>query len=141
MRFNLNSTKAKELIKDLHKVWNFNLLSEIPNIYREDFVVHWSKVNEKPTSFGHNGIRKAIEDTLIAFPDWFEDVVDIIAENDRVVTRYISTGTHHGLYQGIQPTGKKIIVDEISIFHLKENKVAEQWCLADDLAILKQLKT
>ena len=97
----MNSTKAKELIKDLHKVWNFNLLSEIPNIYREDFVVHWSKVNEKPTSFGHNGIRKAIEDTLIAFPDWFEDVVDIIAENDRVVTRYISTGTHYGLYQGL----------------------------------------
>ena len=136
----MNSTKAKELIKDLHKVWNFNLLSEIPNIYREDFVVHWSKVTEKPTSFGHKGIRKAIEETLIAFPDWFEDVVDIIAEHDRVVTRYVSTGTHSGPYQGIQPTGKKIKVDEISIFRLKENRVAEQWCLVDDLALLKQLR-
>ena len=137
----MNSEKAKELIKDLHKVWNFNLLSEIPNIYTEDFVVHWSKANKEFSSFGHDGIKKAIEETLIAFPDWFEDVVDIIAENDRVVTRYVSTGTHSGPYQGIQPTGKKIKVEEISIFRLKENKVAEQWCLADDLALLKQLQS
>ena len=137
----MNSLKAKELIKDLHKVWNFNLLSEIPNIYTEDFVVHWSKANKEFSSFGHDGIKKVIEETLIAFPDWFEDVVDIIAENDRVVTRYVSTGTHSGPYQGIQPTGKKIKVEEISIFRLKENKVAEQWCLADDLALLKQLQS
>ena len=136
----MNSVNPKELIRDLHKVWNSNLLLEIPNIYTEDFVVHWSKVNKKSTSFGHNGIRKAIEETLIAFPDWFEDVVDIIAENDRVVTRYISTGTHNGPYQGIQPTGNRIKVDEISIFRLKGNKVAEQWCLVDDLALLKQLR-
>ena len=136
----MNSAKAKELIKDLHKVWNFNLLSEIPNIYTEDFVVHWSKANREFSSFGHDGIKKVIEETLIAFPDWFEDVVDIIAENDRVVTRYVSTGTHSGPYQGIQPTGKKITVDEISVFRLKENKVAEQWCLVDDLALLKQLQ-
>ena len=137
----MNSAKAKELIKDLHKVWNFNLLSEIPNVYSEDFVVHWSKANKEFSSFGHDGIKKAIEETLIAFPDWFENVVDIIAENDRVVTRYVSTGTHSGPYQGIQPTGKKIKVEEISIFRLKENKVAEQWCLADDLALLKQLQS
>ena len=137
----MNNVKAKKLIKDLHNVWNLNLLSEIPNIYTEDFVVHWSKVNKAFDSFGHDGIRKAIEETLIAFPDWFENVVDIIAENDRVVTRYVSTGTHSGPYQGIQPTGKKIKVEEISIFRLKENKVAEQWCLADDLALLKQLQS
>ena len=140
MGLQLNSVEAKKLITALHKVWNLNLLSEIPNIYTEDFVVHWSKVNKESTSFGHDGIRKAIQETLIAFPDWFEDVVDIIAENDRVVTRYVSTGTHSGPYQGIQPTGKKIKVDEISIFRLKENRVAEQWCLVDDLALLKQLR-
>ena len=35
----------------------------------------------------------------------------------------------------------KIKVEEISIFRLRENKVAEQWCLADDLALLKQLQS
>ena len=128
----MNSAEAKKLITALHKVWNLNLLNEIPNIYTEDFVVHWSKVNKESTSFGHDGIRKVIQETLIAFPDWFEDVVDIIAENDRVVTRYVSTGTHSGPYQGIQPTGKKIKVDEISIFRLKENRV--------DVITLSQIK-
>ena len=137
----MKNIKAKEIILNLHKIWNLNLFSEIPNIYSENFVVHWSKASEEPISFGHDGIRKAIEETFISFPDWFEDVVDIVAENDRVVTRYISTGTHHGPYQGIQPTGKKIVVDEISIFRLEDRKVAEQWCLVDDMAILKQLQT
>ena len=63
----MNSAKAKELIKDLHKVWNFNLLSEIPIIYTEDFVVHWSKANKKFTSFGHDGIKTAIEERKIKY--------------------------------------------------------------------------
>jgi len=136
----MNVIKAKELIRDLHKIWNFNLISEIPNIYAHDCVVHWSKGNKPSTSLGHDGIRKAIEETLKSFPDWCEEVIEIIAENDKVVTRYVSTGTHLGTYQGIVATGKKIKVDEISLFRLTENKVAEQWCFVDDLALIGQLK-
>ena len=36
------------------------------------------------------------------------------------------------------PTGRAINVDEISIFRIENGRVAEQWCLNDDLAFDKQ---
>ena len=39
-----------------------------------------------------------------SFPDWTE-IVDIIAEGDKVVARYKSTGTHQGIFNGLDSTG------------------------------------
>ena len=136
----MNNIDNKELIKKLHDIWNTNNISAVPDVYSKNVVVHWSKSSESPNSVGHVGIRQAITDTLRAFPDWHENIVDIIAEDDKSVTRYVSTGTHIGNYQGVVPTGNKIKVDEISIFSIKNGKVTEQWCLVDDLALLEQLR-
>ena len=137
----MNNIDNKKLIIKLHDIWNSNNISAVPEVYSNNVVVHWSKSNENANSLGHVGIRQAITDTLLAFPDWQEKILDIIAEDDKVVTRYISTGTHMGTYQGIAPTGNKIKVDEISIFCIKNGKVMEQWCLVDDLALVNQLET
>jgi len=137
----MNNIDNKKLIIKLHDIWNSNNISAVPEVYSNNVVVHWSKSSENANSSGHVGIRQAITDTLLAFPDWQEKILDIIAEDDKVVTRYVSTGTHMGTYQGIAPTGNKIKVDEISIFCIKNGKVMEQWCLVDDLALVKQLET
>ena len=137
----MNNIDNKKLIIKLHDIWNSNNISAVPEVYSNNVVVHWSKSSENANSLGHVGIRQAITDTLLAFPDWQEKILDIIAEDDKVVTRYVSTGTHMGTYQGIAPTGNKIKVDEISIFCIENGKVMEQWCLVDDLALVKQLET
>ena len=137
----MNNIDNKKLIIKLHDIWNSNNISAVPEVYSNNVVVHWSKSSENANSLGHVGIRQAITDTLLAFPDWQEKILDIIAEDDKVVTRYVSTGTHMGTYQGIAPTGNKIKVDEISIFCIKNGKVMEQWCLVDDLALVNQLET
>ena len=80
-------------------------------------------------------------DTAIkaAFPDWSEDVEEMITEGNRVVTRYTSRGTHRGEFKGIAPTGRSIAVREISIYRVAKGKVVEQWCLLDELDRLQQL--
>ena len=136
----LGSSGNKRLIMKLHHLWNTKDISLISGVYSDKVVIHWLKSNKKVTSIGHTGVLQAIQDTLQAFPDWHEKIVDIVAEGDRVVTRYISSGTHKGIYQDIAPTNRKFIVDEISIFRVENNEVAEQWCLVDDLSLLNQIK-
>ena len=63
----------------------------------------------------------------------------MIVEDNKVVTRYLSTGTLLGSYAGIKETGKKVEFDEISIYRIEAGKVIEQWCLSDDLSTLRQL--
>ena len=136
----LGSSENKRLIMKLHHIWNTKDISLISEVYSHKVVVHWLKSNKKVISIGHAGVLQAIQDTLQAFPDWHEKIVDLVAEGDRVVTRYISSGTHKGIYRDIAPTNRKFIVDEISIFRVENNEVAEQWCLVDDLSLLNQIK-
>lgn len=128
-----------KIVRALHDLWCSGDVDKIPEIYSEDFLVHWPhgfKVNE---SHGYDGVREAILSIKKGIPDWYEDVKDMIVSEDKVVTRYTSTGTHKGTYAGVAATGKKMSLDEISIYRIADGKVAEQWCLSDDVTTLLTL--
>jgi predicted ester cyclase len=63
----------------------------------------------------------------------------MVIEDDKVVTRYVSTGVHTGPFIGIAPTGRHIRLDEISIYRLQDCLVVEQWCLTDE-TLVRQLR-
>jgi predicted ester cyclase len=129
------------LIDGLHKLWSDGNVAAIPVIYAPNFVAHmpkgWGKTQSRD---GHDGIRKAIERLRVGFPDWREHVQDVLIDGDKVAVRYFSTGTNLNSFEGNPPTGQKICVDELSIFRIANGRVAEQWCLNDDLAFSKQMR-
>lgn len=129
----------RQTIEALHALWNTGDLSRIPGIYSEAYVGHMPKGWERSEFSGHAGVADAILRIRSAFPDWHERIEDIIVSGDKVVSRYISAGTHHGAFIGLEATGRKISIDEISIYRFESGLVAEQWCLTDDLSLAKQL--
>ena len=135
----MTRNQMKALVEGLHAIWNSGDVAAVPKVYSPKVVVHWSKSEDVAESHGHAGVEAAIRETRGAFPDWHEEVVDMIVEGDRVVTRYVSSGTHGGPYGGVPATGRRVEIDEISIYRIAEGKVAEQWCLADNLALRAQL--
>lgn len=76
---------------------------------------------------------------LGGLPDLQLNVEDLIGEDDKVVARIVVTGTHRGVYMGVQPTGKVISYDEIFIFRFANGRVIETWGVVDVLSQLKQL--
>jgi predicted ester cyclase len=48
-------------------------------------------------------------------------------------------GTHQGVFQGIQPTGKTITVSLIDIIRVEHGKFIEHWGGPDLFDLLKQL--
>jgi len=74
-----------------------------------------------------------------AFPDGRLTIEDMIAEGDKVVTRYTWRGTHKGDYLGIPATGKEVACTSISISRIAEGKVAEEWEEFDALGFMVQL--
>lgn len=126
-------------IHQLHALWNDGDLSRIPDIYHPDFLAHRPGSSETPQRSGFAGVEYGIKRIRTAFPDWTETVLDTIEQDDRVVTRYISTGTHEGVFWGIEPTGRSIEIEEMSIYRFQNSRVIEQWCLCDELARLHQL--
>jgi steroid delta-isomerase-like uncharacterized protein len=64
---------------------------------------------------------------------------DVVAEEDRVVTRTTFNGTHLAEIEGIPATGKKVSMPGITIFRLDNGKIAEGWLFNDNLSLMQQL--
>jgi steroid delta-isomerase-like uncharacterized protein len=128
-----------DLIHRLHEIWNTGNLELIDRVYAPDFLAHWPASAEVPERRGIDGIRLAVARIRTAFPNWHEHVLDVFGTGDRVASRYVSTGTHQGAFWGIEPTGRRVEIEEISIFRIAGGRVAEQWCMFDELARLQQL--
>jgi predicted ester cyclase len=74
-----------------------------------------------------------------AFPDWREEIVDVVAEGDKVVGRFKCSGTHRGEMMGIPPTGRHMEVDEVYFLRVEDGKFVEFWGLEDNLTRMRQL--
>ena len=73
------------------------------------------------------------------FPDWREEIVDVVAEEDKVVGRFKCSGTHRGEMMGIAPTGRHMEVDEVYFLRVENGKFVEFWGLEDNLTRMRQL--
>lgn len=129
----MNKETKLFLVRELHRTWNQGDFDAIPSVYSEVFVGHWPKGWRTGDSHGHDGVRGAIARIRTAFPDWNEEILDLVMSTDRIVSRYLSTGTHHGDFAGMAPTGRRVEFEEVSIYRIAEDEIIEQWCLADDL--------
>ena len=86
------------------------------------------------------GARRWIAPFRASFPDVHMEVVDLIAEGDKVVGRFSCSATHLGEWRGHAPTGRRFErVDEVAIFRLRDGKIVHAWSLEDTLSRLRQL--
>jgi steroid delta-isomerase-like uncharacterized protein len=67
------------------------------------------------------------------------EIQEMFSAGDRVVVRWVGSGTHVGEVNGIPPTGKSVRVDAISIHRMRDGKIAETWEVWDTLGFLQQL--
>jgi steroid delta-isomerase-like uncharacterized protein len=74
-----------------------------------------------------------------SFPDLRHEIVDIVAEGDKIAVRLNVTGTHKGELQGIPPTGKKVSFSAMDFITLRDGKVSEEWLNADTMGLMQQL--
>lgn len=75
-----------------------------------------------------------------SFPDMRMEIVDLIAEGEKVVGRFACSGTHRGEWLGHPPTGRHFErIDEVSIFRFEDGKIVEIWGVEDTLGRMEQL--
>lgn len=127
----------KDVVRKYHEIWSNGRVAELDNILAKDFVCHF--INDIEWK-GIDGANNSITSHRKSFPDWNEEIVDMISEGDKVVTRYKSTGTHQGMFNGIDSTGKKVMIYETSIYQIANGKIAEQWGFPDALGLDSQVE-
>jgi len=132
------SDDSKRLVREITEViWNRRGVDRIPEFYAPDFVADYRPY--APLREGHEGIRGMVERAWAAFPDYHEELHDLIAEGDRVVARFTISGTQEGQWGLLPPTGKRVEFEEIVILQIRDGKVHRQHGVVDNLSALRQL--
>jgi predicted ester cyclase len=68
-----------------------------------------------------------------SFPDFHMEVVDVVADDDKVVGYFRCSGTHEGEWRGHPPTGRRFeAVDEVYIFGVEDGKLASVLAAVED---------
>lgn len=116
--------------------WNEGNSAVIDELFAANFHHHNPGVPDGGSREGFKLFNGAFRS---AFPDLRLTQDDVIAEGDKVVTRFTAHGTQQGELQGIAPTGKPINVTGIEIMRVSGGKIVEGWVDFDQLGMLQQL--
>jgi C-1 hydroxylase len=127
----------KEIVKCVFEEMNKGNIEIINELYAPDYGYYSPSNNPKPMS--REETIEFLKMVLKAFPDVNWRIKEIIAKDDRVIVRFIVTGTHHEEFQGILATGNKIEVSTILIWRIINSKIVEEREEANILGMMQQL--
>jgi predicted ester cyclase len=75
-----------------------------------------------------------------SFPDFQMEIIDLVAEDEKVAAHFRCSGTHRGQWIGYPPTGRRFSdVDEIYIFRMSGEKLTGAFGVGGNLARMRQL--
>lgn len=92
-----------------------------------------------PLPPGPEGVKQFASFYFTAFPDIRITIEELVAEGDRVVTRWTARGTNSGSLFGMPATNKSATITGITIDRLAGGKIVETWTNFDNLGMLQQL--
>jgi predicted ester cyclase len=107
--------------------------SEVEALVTSDFVSH------PLPGTGPDVMRDAIERVGGALTDETMVIEDLFSDGDRVAVRLTSSAIQTGRFMGLPPSGRRYTIEEIHIFRVEGDRVAEHWHQMDAFGMLRQL--
>ena len=130
------SEENKALAQRSWEIVNQRDPDTIQEFYADDLVWH----EPDQDVHGSEEAKRFLALYFRAFPNLTHTVEDVIAEGDKVVTRYTIRGTHQGETEEFgPPTGKHLELEGITIHRIEDGKIVEEWERYDNLSVLQQL--
>lgn len=85
-------------------------------------------------------LREDVDRYLGAFTDVATEILDLIAQDDRVMLWWQTSGTHTGPYGDIapEPTGNRITMEGVDLYVVADERVVEVRSFWDAAAVYRQ---
>jgi steroid delta-isomerase-like uncharacterized protein len=142
-RANQSRTSAtdrnRKLIERFYReMWNRFDKSLIPILLTSDIRFRGSLGQDKN---GYAEFAEYIDFIQRTFPDFTNEIEEVISEGDKAFGRLTYRGTHQGELFGIAATGKRIQYAGAAVFKFVDDRISEVWVLGDIYGLISQLQT
>jgi steroid delta-isomerase-like uncharacterized protein len=119
------------------EMWNRFNKDLIPVLLTEDLLFRGSLGQNKN---GHAQFAEYVDLVQRAFPDFTNEIEEVISEGDKAFARLTYRGTHQGELFDIAATGRRIQYAGAAVFRFRGDKIAEVWVLGDIFGLMSQLQ-
>jgi steroid delta-isomerase-like uncharacterized protein len=131
----MNETNGHLMQRAFDEIMQRGNVDAIDQLFGSDFTGH----DTAGGTFGREEFREGVLAMLSAFSGRQVVLADQLIDGDKVATRWIATGVHSGVFNGIPATGRHVRMTGISISRLAGGKIVETWEVTDDAGLLRQL--
>jgi steroid delta-isomerase-like uncharacterized protein len=114
-------------------LWTPDRLDEV---LASDFIAHDLPAAMPP---GREGLKAFRRNVNRAFPDLKMEILDLIAEGDKVAARISLVGTHRAEFMGVAATNNQVKTQLFEIVRFSNGKIVDRWIMRDRLDELQQL--
>jgi steroid delta-isomerase-like uncharacterized protein len=134
MAMSIEANKA--VVRAFIEVWNSGDLDRLDDLMADECML---TVSGETISCGPSATRAIATRWRAAFPDYRFDLLDLIAEGDKVVARMPWAAVQRGPIMDIPATGKAVCVGEVVIFRIVGGKIIAAWEEYDEFSLRRQL--
>ncbi len=134
----------KDLVRRFYRAILTNDQETLPRLFAQGYQVE--EVGP-PSAMGGASSRSQISPDFRvrashlhqAFGSLSLSISDLIAEGDQVVARVTITGVHRGEFMGVVATGRRVSLNAMVIFQIKDGRIAKTTELLDMLGAMRQI--
>jgi steroid delta-isomerase-like uncharacterized protein len=112
---------------------NFGILDEI---FQPSYQLNVPGI---PGPLSLDATKRLYQTMYQGFPDLKHNIVEQVAADDKVVTRWVATGTHSGNFMGVAPTGKRVEFAGINVYTIDHRLFAQSQVNWDLLSLFRQI--
>lgn len=132
-----DATANKKLVRDFYESYNSKNLEET----WKRFIATNLRNHAMGGSFDRDAWREMDKGLFGGFADFSLQVLDQVAEGDKVATRYTLGGTHTGEFAGIPASGVVARLSATSVDRVADGKIVEHWTDVDVTGFMQSLAT
>ncbi len=129
-----NEAVVRRFYDELWNRWRLDVADEIVSVALE------FRGSLGRQTHGRDAFKGYVETVQLAFPDWHNQIEEMVAAGDRVVARMTWTGTHRGKLDDIAPTGLRVEYCGAAFFRLRACVIEEAWVVGDTDSLWRTIR-
>lgn len=130
------SEELKPLVERYIAAWNTGNFDGLENAVSKDFELRMTP--QFNPLVGIDTLKNSITYWRTAYPDFKITLDEVIYTKEKVAARWTIRATNTG--PGFHPpTGRTVVVPGISILHISESKIVDEWIAGNELYWMQQL--
>src|SRR5215208_1780728 len=133
----MSAEESKAVMRRFWEVWEQGNIDLLDELLAREYINHTLATPDLPP--GPEGVKEVVSMFHSAMPDLRVVIEEMIAEGEKVATRYALEGTHEGELFGAAPTGKQLSIKSITLERVSDGKIIEHWRVTDEMGMMRQL--